>query len=343
MEPPEPRTGSQAMQDAEPGFHKRNDKHERTRTMVQIRKARRSATKLRLLLTGPSGSGKTYGGLLIAKGLGAKRVIVIDTEQGSSDLYDRLLPFDVIDLQPPFTPERYIEAIDAAEQAGADCIIIDSISHEWNGKGGILELSDEVARAKFKGNTWSAWSELTPRHRAFIDRMLRSSSHIIATGRAKTETAQVDEGGRKKVVKLGMKLESRDGAEYEFTTVLDIVHDGHFAVASKDRTGIFGGDPKPITAETGRLLADWLAGGAPVPTTPGVTQQQPPNATVAAHIKKPGWRDRVAQAETVAELGTIADEADAALSAGKLTAEQHTQLETLIAARHEEIEETANA
>jgi hypothetical protein len=167
----------------------------------------------------------------------------------------------VIDLAPPFTPEAYIEAISAAEAAGADCIIIDSISHEWNGKGGCLELVDEIARAKFKGNTWSAWSELTPRHRAFIDRMLRSSAHIIATGRAKTETAQVDDHGRKKVVKLGMRVESRDGVEFEFTTVLDLIHDGNFAVASKDRTGLFSADPKPITVETGKRLAEWLAGG----------------------------------------------------------------------------------
>jgi hypothetical protein len=231
---------------------------------VAIRKAKRSATKLRLLLEGPSGSGKTYGGLTVAKGLGCQRVIVIDTEQGSSDLYDTILPFDVIDLRPPFTPETYIEAIEAAEEAGADCIIIDSISHEWNGKGGCLELVDEIARAKFKGNTWSAYSEITPRHRAFIDRMLRSSAHIIATTRSKTETAQVNEGGRTKVVKLGMKAETRDGVEYEFTTCLSLVHDGHFAVAAKDRTGLFAGDPKPITVETGRRIAEWLSGGKAV-------------------------------------------------------------------------------
>lgn len=313
--------------------------------MVQIRKARRSATKLRLLLNGPSGSGKTYGGLLVAKGMGCQRVIVIDTEQGSSDLYDSLLDFDVIDLTPPFTPEAYIEAIDAAEKAGADCIIVDSISHEWNGKGGCLELVDEVARAKFKGNTWSAWSELTPRHRAFIDRMLRSSAHIIATARSKTETAQVDDHGRKKVVKLGMRVESRDGVEYEFTLCLDIVHDGHFAVASKDRTGLFAGDPKPITAETGKRLAEWLDGGASI-TQPGVRQQEPPNATVEAHIAKParvGWRDRVAQATSVEELGGIGDDADAALSAGKLTAAQRETLDALIAERHDEIEAMAGA
>ena len=131
---------------------------------------------------------------------------------------------------------------------------------------GALELVDEIARAKFKGNTWSAYSEITPRHRAFIDRMLRSSCHVIATTRSKTETAQVTEGGRARVVKLGMKAETREGAEYEFTIVLDLVHDGHFAVASKDRTGLFGGDPKPITVDTGRRIAEWLAGGHAVET-----------------------------------------------------------------------------
>jgi hypothetical protein len=295
--------------------------------MVQIRKARRSATKLRLLLTGPSGSGKTYGGLLVAKGLGSQRTIVIDTEQGSSDLYDRLHDFDVIDLAPPFTPEAYIEAIDAAEQAGADCIVIDSISHEWNGKGGCLELVDEIARAKFKGNTWSAWSELTPRHRAFIDRMLRSSAHIIATGRSKTETAQVDDHGRKKVVKLGMRLESRDGAEYEFTTVLDIVHDGHFAVASKDRTGIFGGDPKPISVETGERLAAWLAGGTPA--------AKPPSEKYAQAA------DYIARAATDADLRRATKAIDGYVAAGQLTGDEWSRLTDQINERLAAIETTA--
>jgi hypothetical protein len=295
--------------------------------MVQIRKARRSATKLRLLLTGPSGSGKTFGGLLVAKGLGCQRTIVIDTEQGSSDLYDRLHDFDVIDLVPPFTPEAYIEAIDAAEAAGADCIVIDSISHEWNGKGGCLELVDEIARAKFKGNSWSAWSELTPRHRAFIDRMLRSSAHIIATGRSKTETAQVDDHGRKKVVKLGMKLESRDGAEYEFTTVLDIVHDGHFAVASKDRTGIFGGDPKPISVETGKAFADWLAGGTAAPTPPSEKALQ-----AAAFIAK---------ASTETDLAKATKAIDGYVAAGQLTGDEWSRLTDAINDRLAAIEITA--
>lgn len=231
--------------------------------MVQIRKARRSATKLRLLLTGPSGSGKTWGALQIAKGLGGK-CVVIDTEEGSSDLYDHLHDFDVIDLKPPFTPERYIEAITAAEDAGYEVIIVDSVTHCWSGPGGCLELLEDVAKAQFRGNTWSAFSVITPRWRAFVDKLLRSPAHVICSGRSKTETAQVDDHGRKKVAKLGMKLEARDGLEFEFTLVLDLIHDGHYATVSKDRTGLFAGDPKPITTETGRRIAEWLAGGQAV-------------------------------------------------------------------------------
>ena len=263
--------------------------------MVQIRKARRSASKLRALLTGPSGSGKTYSALLLAKGLGG-RTVVIDTEEGSSDLYDTLHDFDVVDLKPPFTPERYVEAITACEQAGYEVIVIDSITHEWNGKGGCLELVDDIARAKFKGNTWSAYSEITPRHRAFIDAMLRSSAHIVATARSKTETAQVDEGGRKKVVKLGMAVETRQGAEYEFTVVLDLIHDGHYAVASKDRTNMFGGDPKPVTVETGRMFADWLAGATPAqPPANPLVQQIRDAIAVAEPDKLDGYCTRISK------------------------------------------------
>lgn len=227
---------------------------------IQIRKARRSATKLRLLLTGPSGSGKTWGALQIAKGIGG-RCVVIDTEEGSSDLYDHLHDFDVIDLRPPFSPERYVEAITAAESAGYEVIIVDSVTHCWSGPGGCLELLDDVAKAQFRGNTWSAFSVITPRWRAFVDKLLRSPAHIICSGRSKTETAQVEDHGKKKVAKLGMKLEARDGLEFEFTCVLDVIHDGHYATVSKDRTGLFAGDPKPITVDTGKRLAEWLAGG----------------------------------------------------------------------------------
>jgi hypothetical protein len=231
---------------------------------MEFKKAVRKQAKLRLALSGPSGSGKTYGALLLAKGIGGKTA-VIDTERGSASLYSHIHEFDALDLDPPYLPERFIQAIKMAEKAGYEVLIIDSLTHEWSGVGGCLELVDEIARSKYKGNNWSAWNDVTPRHRAVLDTILRSPLHIIATMRSKTETAQTEENGRKKVVKLGMKAEQRDGSEYEFTTVLDIVHDGNFATPSKDRTGLFRGDPKPITVETGVMLLSWLNSGVEAP------------------------------------------------------------------------------
>ncbi|MBQ0210186.1 ATP-binding protein [Providencia rettgeri] len=229
---------------------------------MKFAKALRKKAKLRLALTGPSGSGKTYGALEIAKGLGGKTA-VIDTEKGSASLYSDRFNFDVLELDPPFTPERFIEAIGAAQEAGYDNLIIDSITHEWSGSGGCLELLDGLAKAKYRGNTWSAWSEITPRHNAFLDAILRSDLHIIATMRSKTETAQVDKGnGKKGVDKLGMKSEQRDGVEYEFTTVLDLNHETHTAMASKDRTGLFSNaEVTHLNESTGKKLMDWLNDG----------------------------------------------------------------------------------
>lgn len=313
----------------------------------QIRKARRSATKLRLLLTSPSGGGKTYSSLLLAKGLGGK-TIVIDTEEGSSDLYDTLHDFDVVDLKPPFTPERYIEAITACEQAGYEVIVIDSVTHCWSGKGGCLELVDDIAKAKFRGNTWSAFSEITPRWRAFVDAILRSSAHVICTGRSKTETAQVDDHGKKKVAKLGMKLEARDGLEYEFTCVLDIIHDGHYATVSKDRTGLFIGDPKPITEETGRQLANWLQGAAdiepatspaseprpsaPVPPGDSATKQRLKVKEDAAVVMTKASK-AIAAATTAAELDRLTAGVIKRQAEGVLTADQAGVLHEQIAMR----------
>lgn len=227
-------------------------------------KAVRKQAKLRLALTGPSGSGKTYSSILLAKGLGGK-VAVIDTEHGSASLYCDLLEFDVMELAAPYSPERYIAAIQEADKAGYDVLIIDSISHEWNGTGGMLQINEQVAQSKFRGNTWSAWSESDPRHRKFIDSILQTRMHVIVTMRSKTETAQEkDSNGKTKIQQLGMKAEQRDGIIYEFTTVLDLVHGGHYATATKDRTGLFVGDPQVITPETGAALMAWLATGVEV-------------------------------------------------------------------------------
>lgn len=236
--------------------------------MSVFKKAERKQAKLRLGLTGPSGSGKTYAALVLARNIG-KKVAVIDTENGSASLYTHLADFDVIDMQKPYSPERFIEYIKAAEAGGYDCLIIDSITHEWSGPGGCIEINETLAASKYRGNTWSAWSETTPRHRKMLDAIVASPMHIIVTLRSKTETAQVEDGGRKKVIKLGMKTEQRDGFEYEMSVVLDIVHEGHFAVASKDRTGLFTDkDPAKISDDTAKRLMNWLNSGAELKPEP---------------------------------------------------------------------------
>jgi hypothetical protein len=233
---------------------------------VQFTKAARKRAKLRLALSGPSGSGKTYGALLIAAGLGG-RIAVIDTERGSAALYSDLVDFDTLEISPPFSPERFIEALAAAAAAGYDVCVIDSITHEWDGAGGCLEINETIAQAKYRGNTWSAWNETTPRHRAFLDAILQSPMHVIATMRSKTETVQGDD---KKVKKLGMKAVQREGAEYEFTVVLDLEHEHHHAIGSKDRTRLFG-QPHIISRETGARLLAWLDSGATTALSDGET------------------------------------------------------------------------
>ena len=146
-------------------------------------------------------------------------------------------------------------------------IIIDSVSHEWEGKGGILETNEQVAQAKFKGNTWSAWSYTTPKHQRFLEKMLTSPAHIITTARSKQDTIQVE--GR--VKKVGTKEIQREGFEYELTVNFNIDRDNHLATASKDRTGLFiNADPFVITEKTGETLRDWAESGieAISPTKP---------------------------------------------------------------------------
>jgi hypothetical protein len=223
---------------------------------IAFQKATKKRAKLRLGVAGPSGSGKTTGALLIATGIGG-RIAVLDTERGSASLYSDQFEFDTLELNPPYEPERFIEVIRAAEAAGYDTLILDSITHEWSGSGGVCDINERVAQAKYRGNTWSAWSETTPRHRAFLDAMLQSNMHIIATMRSKTETVQ---GEDKKVRKVGMKTEQRDGTDYEMTLMFEIEHEKHLAVATKDRTKLFK-DPHIISEDTGKRLLAWLNAG----------------------------------------------------------------------------------
>ena len=116
-----------------------------------FKKAERKSAKLRAAFCGTSGSGKTYSALLLARGLGDK-VAVIDTERGSSELYADLFGFDVAQLAPPFTPQRYIELIRMAATQ-YDVLVIDSLSHAWAGEGGVLEMHDNATRSEDRKST----------------------------------------------------------------------------------------------------------------------------------------------------------------------------------------------
>jgi len=184
------------------------------------------------------------------------KVAVIDTENGSASLYSHLGDFNTIDLTPPFTPEKYIEAINTCVNAGMEAIIIDSSTHEW---ACLIEENELLAQSKFRGNTWSAWSQTTPRHDKFINAVLHCPVHVITCTRSKMETVMGDD---KKVKKVGMKDVQREGWEYELTISLNIDRDTHLAIPSKDRTNLFEGkNPFLITEETGKEIANWCNSG----------------------------------------------------------------------------------
>ena len=142
---------------------------------MKLQIANRQKVKMKMALQGPSGSGKTFSALLLAFGFCGdwSKIAVIDSENNSSALYADLGKFMVLSLEAPFTPERYIEAINVCEAAAMKVIIIDSISHEWEGAGGILETHSNMT-----GNSYTNWSKLTPRHNSFVQQILQSSVHI---------------------------------------------------------------------------------------------------------------------------------------------------------------------
>jgi hypothetical protein len=237
---------------------------------MQLKKAERKQVKLRLGLSGASGFGKTYSALLIAKGLvnDWSKIAVIDTENGSASLYAHLGEFNTLELTAPYTPERYAEAIRACEKAGMEAIIVDSITHEWDGKGGCLEIVEAL------GGKYQDWAKVTPRHRAFIDAILNSSAHVITTVRRKQDYDMVkNDKGKLEVHKVGTKEVTREGFEYELTLNLELVNDKHLAKASKDRTGLFMDKPEfVVTEKTGQLIKEWCEQGAEY--KPELTQAQ---------------------------------------------------------------------
>lgn len=244
---------------------------------MQIRKAERKVSKARVALAGPSGSGKTLSALLIAIGItdNIDKIGLIDTENRSADLYADTLKagvhigqFAKLDLDAPYTTEKYIEAIKAFEAYGVDVIIIDSLSHAWAGEGGLIEQVD--AAGSNGGNKFAAWGKITPKQNKFVEAILKSKCHIIVTLRSKTEYVLVEnDKGKKEPQKVGMAPIQRDGLEYEFTTMLDL-NIQHVATTSKDRTGLFEGEYFKIDTDVGKKLLEWLENGTEIIKPPTI-------------------------------------------------------------------------
>lgn len=237
---------------------------------MAFKKAVKEQSKLRLALCGLAGSGKSYSALAIAsemakmmreQGHGEGRIAVIDSERGSASLYADKFDFDVAELDS-FSPLAYVEQIHEAERAGYDFIIADSISHAWAGKDGALDQKDKAADRK--GNSWTAWRDVTPKHNALVDAMLQCKAHFIATMRVKMEHVQETVNGKTEIKKVGLATIQREGMDYEFTLVGDIDH-SHTLKISKTRVdGIDIGDIFEKPGENfARRVYGWLTSGVP--------------------------------------------------------------------------------
>ncbi len=271
--------------------------------------ATKEQAKARIGIIGPPGSGKTYTALLLATLMG-KNVAVIDTEHGSASKYADKFKFKTLNLTD-FHPNNYVAAIKAAEAAGFDVLVIDSASHEWNGRNGCLELVDQASK-RYKGNSYVAWGDVTPMHTEFIETMLASKMHIIACFRSKIEYLQTESGGRKEIRKVGMAAITREGAEYEFDVVGEMDLD-HNMVITKSRCEALA---DRVIAKPGEDLAKaimaWLSDGeeptpvgkpaaptpqpsapsasAPKPSTPApAAAQAPPNGKITNDQRRVMW------------------------------------------------------
>jgi len=308
--------------------------------MAGFKTATKAQAKLRLGLIGPAGSGKTMTALRIAHGLGG-RVAVIDTERGSASLYagERGLGFDVLELET-YEARNFIEAIGQAEAAGYDVLIIDSLSHAWAGKGGILEFVDKAAK-RSGGGSFAGWRDATPLHNQLVDAILGAKLHVICTLRSKVEHVIEQVNGKTQVRKVGLQPVQRDGLEYEFTVVGD-VNQEHELIVTKTRAAFLADAViREAGEDLGKQLKTWLtSGSAPAPRI----EPKPAAAVEPAQPLVDQIMDYIATAKDLRTLGKIGDRVDVLSSEGQLTADQAEALESAIAARHSVIEpEAANA
>lgn len=222
--------------------------------------ATKEKARARVALIGPPGSGKTYTGLEIARTLG-KRVACIDTEHGTAAKYSDIFPFQHCVLES-FAPARYIEAIEVAEDAGFDVLLIDSLSHAWMGKDGALEQVDKAAARSNSKNSYFAWREVTPQHNALVEALLGFKGHLIATIRSKMDyVVEVDDKGKQVPKKIGLAPVQREGLEYEFDVTADMDLENRIVVGKTRCPPLKGWIGQCAGVEFGEILAEWLGTG----------------------------------------------------------------------------------
>lgn len=233
----------------------------------QVKKAKREKIYTKIALMAPSGGGKTYSALRLATGMAEEikrttgkeaRIIMGNTEQKRGYYYANEFDYDIVDIEAPHNPEKYVEFIEFAAASGYDIVIIDSSSHEWEGKGGCLELQQQA------GGTYQAWAKVTPRHNKFINAIADSQIHVIATMRGKDqyETIKDERTNKMTVQKLGVGAKQRDGFEYEFTCTFLIDQKTNTAEVQKDNTHIFEGEGSVLLTENhGKKIIQWANSG----------------------------------------------------------------------------------
>jgi hypothetical protein len=236
--------------------------------MNVFQQATKQQSKLRMTLDGPAGSGKTFTALRFAHALTdvyGGRIALIDTERGSASKYVGESPdgipwaFDVLNLTA-FSPEKYTEAINAAGRLSYTVLVIDSLSHAWEGQGGALEMKQRA------GESWSAWRNITPIHNRMVDAILQSPCHVITTMRSRMEYVQeTDDRGKITIRKVGLSPIQRPGMEYEFDLVCDIDW-AHILTVSKSRcSAVADVKTEKPGAEFMLPVIEWLSSGTVEP------------------------------------------------------------------------------
>lgn len=248
---------------------------------MEFKQASKEQAKLRMALIGPAGSGKTYTALAVAQGFG-KKIALIDTERGSASKYAGIFKFDTLQLES-FSPANYILAIQAAQDAGYDVLIIDSLSHEWNGKDGALEMVNRAQEKSTSGNSYAAWKDVTPAHNKLTDAIIGAKCHVISTMRAKMEyVLEANEKGKMVPRKVGMGPVQRDGQEYEYDIVGELTMKNSLTITKTRCPALSEGYFEKPGKELAKILKDWLTDGVkptekPAPATESPKQPETPS------------------------------------------------------------------